>query len=81
MRLASRAGAAMLTGARHLYRDNRGLEGESELFRFCETKPEVGQASLLIAFVACDLDLGRLPGLQLQLDPPHQFRHQITLVP
>ena len=38
---------------------------------------------VLIAFNACDLDLRRLPGLQLryQFDPPHQFRHQLTLVP
>jgi hypothetical protein len=51
------------------------LEGGGELLRLCETEPEVGQASLLIAFDACDLDLRRLPVLQLrhQLDPPHQF--------
>jgi hypothetical protein len=73
----------MLTADRHLCRDDFRLEGGGELLRLCETEPEVGQASLLIAFDACDLDLRRLPGLQLphQLDPPHQFRHQPTLVP
>jgi hypothetical protein len=73
----------MLTGNRHLCRDDLCLEGGGELLRLCETKPEVGQASLPIAFDACDLDFCRLPGLQLphQLDPPHQFHHQLTLVP
>ena len=44
--------------------------------------PEIAQTGLLIAFDVCDLDLGRLPGLQLrhQFDPPHQFRHQLILV-
>jgi hypothetical protein len=73
----------MLTSDRHLCRDDLCLEGGGELLRLCETEPEVGQASLLTAFDACDLDLRRHPGLQLrhQLDPPHQFRHQLTLVP
>jgi hypothetical protein len=73
----------MLTGDRDLCWDDLCLEGGSELLRLCETKPEVGQASLLIAFDACDLDLHRLPGLQLrhQVDPPHQLRQQPTLFP
>jgi hypothetical protein len=73
----------MLTGDRHLCRDNLRLEGGGELLRLSETEPEIGQASLLIAFNACHLDLRRLSGLPLrhQLDPPHQFRHQLTLVP
>jgi hypothetical protein len=80
---ASRTGAAMLTGDRHLCRDDRRLEGGGELLSLCETEPEVGQARLLIAFDVRDLDLRRLPGLQLrhQLDPPHQLRHQLTLIP
>jgi hypothetical protein len=54
-----------------------------ELFCLGETKPEVGQTGLLIAFQACDLHLRRLPGAKLryQLDPPHQFYHKLTLVP
>ena len=58
------------------------LEGGGQLFRLFETKTEVGQARLLIAFDACDLDRHRFPGLQLrhQLDPPHQLRHRLTLV-
>jgi hypothetical protein len=73
----------MLTGDRHLCRDDLRLEGRGELLRLCKTQPKVGQVSLLIAFDACDLDLRRIPGLQLryQLDPPHQFRHQLTLDP
>ena len=73
----------MLTGDHHLCRDELRLEGGGKLLRLYETEPEVGQASPLIAFDACDLDLRRLPGLQLrhQFDPPHQFRHQLTLVP
>jgi hypothetical protein len=34
----------MLTGDRHLCRDNLRLEGGGELFRLGETEPEVGQA-------------------------------------
>jgi hypothetical protein len=73
----------MLTGDRHLCRDDLRLKGGGELLRLCETQPEVGQVNLLIAFDACNLDLRCLPGLQLrhQLDPPHQFRHQLTLAP
>jgi hypothetical protein len=63
----------MLAGNHHLCRDNLRLDRGREMFRLSETKPEVGQTGLLIAFKACDLDLRRLPGLQLrhQLDPPH----------
>ena len=73
----------MLAGDRHLCRDDLRLDRGRQLFRLGETKPEVGQASLLIALEACDLDLRRLSGLQLrhQLHPPHQLRHQLTLVP
>ena len=80
---ASRAGAAMLTGDRHLCRDDLRLDRGGQLLRLCETEPEVGQARLLIAFEACDLHLRRLAGPKLrhQLDPPHQFRHPLTLVP
>ena len=35
----------MLTGDRHLCRDDFRLEGGGELLRLCETEPEVGQAS------------------------------------
>jgi hypothetical protein len=51
----------MLTGDPHLCRDDLRLEGGSELLRLCETEPEAGQASLLIAFDASDLDLRRPP--------------------
>ena len=73
----------MLAGDRHLRRDDLRLDRSHELFRLGETKPGVGQTGLLIAFEASDLDLRRLPGLQLrhQLDPPYQPRHQLTLVP
>ena len=73
----------MLAGNRHLHRDDLRLDRGHELFRLGKTKPEVGQACLLIAFEARDLHLRRLPGLKLrhQLDPPHQLRHQLTLVP
>ena len=73
----------MLAGDPHLRRDDLRLDRGHELLRLSETKPEVGQACLLIAFEACDFHLRRLPGLQLrhQLDPPHQLRHQLTLVP
>jgi hypothetical protein len=73
----------MPTGDRRLCRDDLRLEGGGELLRLSKPEPEVGQASRLIAFAACDLDLRRLPGLQLrhQLDSLHQFRHQPTLAP
>jgi hypothetical protein len=48
--------------------------GGSQLLRFGETEPEVRQTSLLIACDACDLDLHRL-------DPPHQLRQPLTLIP
>jgi hypothetical protein len=67
----------MLTGDRHLCRDDLRLESGGELLRLGKTEPEVGQASLLIAFDAGDLDLRRLASLQLR----HQFRHQLTLIP
>ena len=73
----------MLPSGRDLCRDDFRLDRGRELFRHGETKPEIGQTGLLIAFEAGDLDLPGLPGLQLrhQLDPPHQFRHLLTLVP
>ena len=81
--LTSHARAAMLPGDRHLRRDDLRLDRSHELFRLGETEPEVGQTGLLIAFEACDLHLRRLPGAKLryQLDPPHQFYDQLTLVP
>jgi hypothetical protein len=79
---ASDACAAMLTGDRHLCRHDLRLDRGCQTFCLGETKPEVGQACMLIAFEACDLDLRRLPGLKLrhQPDPPHQLWHQLTLV-
>ena len=73
----------MLAGNRHLHRDDLRLDRGHELFRLGETKPEVGQAWLLIAFEARNLHLRRLPGFKLrhQLDSPHQLWHQLTLVP
>jgi hypothetical protein len=73
----------MLAGDRHLCRDDLRLNRGQELFRLRKTKPEVSQTCLLIAFEACDLRLRCLPSLKLrhQLDPPHQLRHQLTLVP
>ena len=70
----------MLTGDRHLCRDDLRLKGQGELLRLCQTEPEAGQVNLLIALEACSLHLCRLSGLKLrhQLDPPHQFRHQLT---
>ena len=81
--LASHACAAMLAGDHHLCRDDLRLDRSHQMFRLSEMKPEIGQASPLIALEACDLDLRRLSGLQLrhQLHPPHQPRHQPTLVP
>jgi hypothetical protein len=80
--LTSHARAAMLACDRHLRRDDLRLDRGHELFRLGETKPEVGQTGLFIAFEACDFHL-RLPGLQLRykFDPPNQLRHQLTLVP
>ena len=71
--VTSRACAAMLAGDRYLGRDDLRLDRDHELFRLSETKLEVGQPCLLIAFEACDFHLHRLPGHQLrhQLDPPH----------
>ncbi len=54
----------MLAGDRRLCGDNLHLDRGHELFRLSETKPEVGQTGLPIAFEACDLYLRRLPGLQ-----------------
>jgi hypothetical protein len=70
---ASDAYAAILAGNRHLCRDDLRLDRGCQPFCLCETKPEVGQACLLITFEACDLHLRRLPGLKLrhQFDPPH----------
>jgi hypothetical protein len=81
--LTSHTCAAMLTGDHHLCRDDLRLDRGYKMFRLSETKPEVGQTGPLIALEACDLDLRRLSGLHLrhQLHPPHQPRHQLTLVP
>jgi hypothetical protein len=70
--------AATLAGDRDLCRDNLRLDRGCQPFCLRKAKPEIAQTGLLIAFDACDLDLRRLPGLQLrhQFDPPHQFRHQ-----
>jgi hypothetical protein len=61
---ASRTGAALTSGDRHLCRDDLRLEGGGELLCLCKTELEVRQAGLLIAFDARDLDLPHLPGLQ-----------------
>ncbi len=81
--LTSHACAATLAGDRDLCRDNLRLDRGCQPFCLRKAKPEIAQTGLLIAFDACDLDLRRLPGLQLrhQFDPPHQFHHQLTLVP
>jgi hypothetical protein len=80
---ASDARAAILAGNRHLCRDDLRLDPGCQPFCLRETKPDVDQTCLLIAFKVCDLHLRRLPGLKLrhQLDPPHQLWHQLTLVP
>jgi hypothetical protein len=64
-------------------REDLRLDCGHELFRISETKPEVGQVCLLVAFEARDFRLRRLPGRQLrhQPDPPNQLRHLLTLVP
>ena len=84
LRLHARdACAAILAGNRHLCRDDLRLDRGGQLFCLRETKPEVSQAYLHIAFEMGDLDLRRLPALKLrhQLHPPHQLWHQLTLVP
>ena len=65
----------MLAGDRHLCGDDLRLDRGCQPFCLVETKPEVGQTRLLIAFEARDLDLRCLPGLKLrhQLDPSHQL--------
>jgi hypothetical protein len=62
---------------------SHALDRGCQLFRLRETKPEAGEASLLIAFDACDLDLRRFPGIKLrhQLDPPYLLCHQLLLAP
>jgi hypothetical protein len=79
----SRTGTALLTGDRHLRRNDLRLDRRCQLVRLGETKTEIGHAGLLIASNACDLNLRRLPGFVLcyQLDPPDYLWHQLTLVP
>jgi hypothetical protein len=62
---ASRTGTAILAGGRHLRWDDLRLDCGHDLFRLGETKPEVGQAYLLSAFDACNLNLRRLPRCKL----------------
>jgi len=75
--------ATALTHHSHLRRHDLSLECCRELLRLSKPKRKLGQAGLLIA-----LDLGNLgfrhhprPKLRNQLHPPHQLRHQPTLVP
>jgi hypothetical protein len=80
---AGRTDMPMFTSGRHLRWDDLRLDRGSQLFRLGETKSEVGQACLLSAFDACDLNLRRLPGLKLrhQLHAPHQVCHPLTPAP
>jgi hypothetical protein len=78
----SKAGVAILTGIATCAGTISALDRGCQPFRLHETKPEVRQACLLIAFEAGDLHLRRLPSLKLghHLDPPHQIWQSLTLV-
>jgi hypothetical protein len=79
----SQAQAATLAHHRHLRRDHIRLECGGELLRLRQTQTKVGQANLFVALEARKFPLRRQARLQLcnQLHPPHQLRHQLTLVP
>ena len=79
----SYAQAATFAHHSYLRRDHLCLERRRELLRLRKPQPKVGQASLFIALQAPDLHFRRQARLPLrnQLQPPHQLRHQLTLVP
>jgi predicted transposase YbfD/YdcC len=58
-------------------------QGGGELFRLGKPETEVGQASLPVAFEACNLHLRRRARLQFrdQLHVPNHLPHQLILVP
>ncbi|MGI4795528.1 MAG: hypothetical protein ACRYG8_15925 [Janthinobacterium lividum] len=77
------ARATALTQHGHLGRHDLSLQRRRELLRLVQPKPKLGQAGLLVALDAGNLGFRRHPRPQLrnQLHPPHQLRHQPTLVP
>ncbi len=77
------ARATALTHHSHLRRHDLSLECCRELLCLGEPEPKLGQAGLLVALDAGNLGFRRHPRPQLrnQLHPPHQLRHQPTLVP
>jgi len=77
------ARATALTHHSHLGRHDLSLQRCRELLRLGEPKPKLGQAGLLVALDAGDLGFRHhpRPKLRNQLHPPHQLRHQPTLVP
>jgi hypothetical protein len=76
------AGATTPAQDRHLCRHHLSLQRGRELLGLFEPQPKLGQIGLLITFDPGDLRLRRHAGLQFcnQLHPPHQLRHQPTLV-
>ncbi len=77
------AQATAFTHDIYLGRHDLSLECCRELLRLGELKPKLGQAGLLLALDAGHLGFRHHPRPQLrnQLHPPHQLRHQPTLVP
>jgi len=79
---AGHARAATLAQDRHLCRHDLSLQRGRELLGLFKPQPKLGQVGLLITLDLGGLCLRRHAGLQFcnQLHPPHQLRHQPTLV-
>jgi hypothetical protein len=75
--------ATALTKSGDLCRHELSLQRRREPFRLVQPQPEFGQAGLRVTLDAGELGLGDYAGLELrdQPHPPHQLRHQPTLIP